>query len=508
MGYQFLVFFLLVLFLLLWGKLFIDALKKTDIPYIKIAACIICVCLFKCDWGIHFLGLEYEDAYSFSAYTRQLSFGITSDSLRLQCVDIGSLLDPQSLGTYGGHYISYSVFLYLFTSIFGFSFTSISLVNSGISLLSLLTITFYKYPNKYGWLIGVLLFCLAPAVNMFSTCFLSESFSSFLCLCFILSYFDRNNHKSILFRIFILVSFLLCILTKRDNTILFIVPAIYSLHALGNKDYKLALNEILPFIIIIILSTFFIHNFLIAEVEESSDISQSTFSFNILCSQLPIYLKSLFSFTYFNICMALFLFVIVLNLILHHSDIRLTCLVALFLISLLMYSSHYRGYYFVENLEPISEFITFRYINNFFYTIPLFLALSFRLYQKYVMPVIVILTILSLVSILLTFNLRVINNNEEYSLRFKDIEIIDEIVKNNDVVITDVPLLFLNVSTPDKYICNIQRISDINFNAPYNFYFYVDDWSVVDKRYNLGLSRYNKRLIKILPSNKKLYIIE
>lgn len=508
MGYQFLVFFLLVLFLLLWGKLFIDALKKTDIPYIKIAACIICVCLFKCDWGIHFLGLEYEDAYSFSAYARQLSFGITSDSLRIQCVDIGSLLDPQSLGTYGGHYITYSVFLYLFTSIFGFSFTSISLVNSGISLLSLLTIAFYKYPNKYGWLIGVLLFCLAPAVNLFSTCFLSESFSSFLCLCFILSYFDRNNHKSILFRIFILVSFLLCILTKRDNTIMFIVPAIYSLHALVNKNYKLALNEILPFFIIIILSTFFIHNFLIAEVEESSDISQSTFSYNILCSQLPIYLKSLFSFTYFNICMALFLFVLVLNLILHHFDIRLTCLVALFFISLLMYSSHYRGYYFVENLEPLSEFITFRYINNFFYTIPLFLALSFRVHQKYVMPVIVILTILSLVSILLTCNLRVSNNNEEYSLRFKDIEIIDEIVKNNDIVITDVPLLFLNVSTPDKYICNIQRISDINFNAPYNYYFYVDDWSIVEKRYNLGLSRYNKRLIKILPSNKKLYLIE
>lgn len=508
MGYHFLVFFLLVLFLLLWGKLFIDALKKTDIPYIKIAACIICVCLFKCDWGIHFLGLEYEDAYSFSAYARQLSFGITSDSLRIQCVDIGSLLDPQSSGTYGGHYITYSVFLYLFTSIFGFSFTSISLVNSGISLLLLLTIAFYKYPNKYGWLIGVLLFCLAPAVNLFSTCFLSESFSSFLCLCFILSYFDRNNHKSILFRIFILVSFLLCILTKRDNTIMFIVPAIYSLHALGNKSYKLALNEILPFIIIIFLSTFVIHNFLIAEVEESSDISQSTFSFNILCSQLPIYLKSLFSFTYFNICMALFLFVIVLNLILHHFSIRLICLVALSFISLLMYSSHYRGYYFVENLEPLSEFITFRYINNFFYTIPLFLALSFRLHQKYVMPVIVILTILSLVSILLTYNLRVSNNNEEYSFRFKDIEIIDEIVKNNDVVITDVPLLFLNVSTADKYICNIQRISDINFNAPHNFYFYMDDWSIVDKRYNLGLSRYNKRLIKILPSNKKLYLIE
>lgn len=508
MGYHFLVFFLLVFFLLLWSKIFIDALKKTDIPYIKIVVCIICVCLFKCDWGIHFWGLEYEDAYSFSAYARQLSFGITSDSLRLQCVDIGSLLDPQSLGTYGGHYITYPIFLYLFTSIFGFSITSISLVNSVISLLSLLTIAFYKYPNKYGWFIGVLLFCLAPAVNLFSTCFLSESFSSFLCLCFVLSYFDRNNHNSILFRIFILVSFLLCILTKRDNTVILIVPAIYSLYALWNKNYKLALNEIIPFVIILILSTLFIHNFLIAEVEESSDISQSTFSFDIFCSQLPIYLKSLFSFTYFNICMALFLFVIVLNIILRRFDIRLTCLVALFFVSLLMYSSHYRGYYFVENLEPLSEFVTFRYINNFFYAIPLFIALSFRLHQKYIMPIIVTLSILSLGSILLTYNLRITNNNEEYNLRFRDIEIIDEIVTNNDVVITDVPLLFLNVSTPDRYICNIQRISDINFNAPHKFYFYVDDWLIVDKRYNLGLSKYNKRLIKTLPSDKKLYLIE
>ena len=103
---HFIIFSCLILFLLLWSKNFFDSFSRTQHRYIKLLVCIFCACIFKCDWGIHFLGLEYEDAYSFSAYTRQLSYNILSDSIRIQCVDIGSLIEPQSLGTYGGHYIT------------------------------------------------------------------------------------------------------------------------------------------------------------------------------------------------------------------------------------------------------------------------------------------------------------------------------------------------------------------------------------------------------------------
>ena len=508
MIFHFLIFFLLILFLFLWCIVFVDSFKNAKTPYLKLATCIICLCLFKCDWGIHFLGLEYEDAYSFSAYTRQLSFGIFSDSLRVQCIDIGSLSEPLSLGTYGGHYITYPILLYIFTAIFGFSFTTISIINSGIALLSILTIAFYNYQNKYGWIVAVLLFCCAPAINLFSTCFLSESFSSFLCICFVLYYLNSRDNTIIHYRLFILISFFLCILTKRENIILLIIPGIYCIKAIYNNNYKLALKEIFPYLFIFLTTTIFIHNFMIAEIEETSDISQSTFSLGIFSYQFPIYIKSLLSISYFSICLPIFILSLILDVVYRNWNIKLTCLLCLFCCSLIMYSAHYRGYYFIENIETFNEFATFRYINNFFYILPLFIALSFDVSYKYARIILVGLMILCFISVYLTYNLRVINSKEEYTVRFNDIEIINQTTDENDVIITDVPLLFLNVSSPQKNICNVQRISEINFNSSHKFYILVDDWYTIDKRYKLNLSNYNKRLVQVLPSNKKLYLIE
>lgn len=508
MWIHFIIFSSLILFLLLWSKNFLGNFKKSESPYIKLIICIVFTLLFKYDYGFHFLGLEYEDAYSFSAYTRQLSYGVLSDSLRIQCVDIGSLSNPQSLGTYGGHYITYPIFLYLFTSIFGFSITGISIINSFISLLSILTLAFFKYENRYGWIVAVSIFCLAPAINLFSTCFLSESFSAFLCLCFVLGFFNLKNNNSEIYKIFVYLSFFLCILTKRDNAILILVPFTYAIFELFHKEYKQSIRYVLPYLIIIVLSSIFIHNLFLAEFEESTDISQTTFSFSIFLSQFPIYIKSLLSFPFFSVSAIFFSILLIYNIVSRKFSPSLVSLSVLFVASIIMYSSHYRGYYFVENLEPFNEFSTFRYLNNFFYIIPCFIALSFSLPRKYEITTLTSVLILNVFTFFLTLTLRANFSQEEYAQRFEDIENVAPLLDANDVLITDVPLLFFNLISPEQNICNIQRISELNFNSSHRFYFYADDLNVLDNRYNLNLSKFDKQVVSVLPSGLKLYLID
>lgn len=507
MGIHFIIFSCLILFLLLWSKFFIDNLKKTKYPYFKLIVCIIFTFLFKYDWGIHFLGLEYEDAYSFSAYTRQLSYGVLSDSLRIQCVDVGALTNTQSLGTYGGHYITYPIFLYLFTSLFGFSITTISVINSLISLLSIVTLAFYNYGNRYGWIASISIFCLAPAINLFSTCFLSESFSAFLCLCFVLGFLGFKNNSSAIYKIFVYLTFFLCILTKRDNTILILLPLIYSFYEILHDNYKKSMKYILPFLIIIVFFSLFIHNLFLAEFEETKDISQLTFSSRIFVSQFPIYIKSLFSFSYFSLSAIVFCTFLLYALIVRNCSLPLISLTVLFVSSIIMYSSHYRGYYFVENIESFNEFSTFRYLNNFFYIIPCFVALSFSFLRRFDITVLICLLTSNTITMFNTLTFRTNCSHEEYDLRFADLNNVDSLTNVSDVIITDVPLIFLNFVSPEQNICNIQRISDLNFKTSHRFYIYADDLRVLDKRYNLKLDVLDIQLVFVFPSGKKLYII-
>lgn len=503
---HFVVVSLLVLFLLLWSKYFYLNYKQSESRNLKILVCLICVCIFKFDWGLHFLGLEYEDAYSFSAYTRQLSFGVISDSLRLECIDIGSLEAPQSLGTYGGHYITYPLFLYLFTAIFGFSIASVSIINTFVSLLSILTLAFYNYPHKYSWIIAVSFFCFAPAINLFSTCFLAESFSAYLSICFILGFFISTKNKSTIISAFVLVSFFLCILTKRDNVVLLVIPCIYCLSYIYGKNYMLAAKYIIPFLTIFVVSLL-IHNFLVAEFEEGMDISQSTFSLNIFKSQFPIYIRSICSLTYYSICFYIFLFLLFFNILRKRMTIEMISLTTLLVISICMYSAHYRGYYFIENLEEFNDFATFRYINNFFYIIPIFIAFSSNFNSKYRTPLYICLIILGIFSVYRTITLRLACYREEQSLRFNDIENVNDMITDSDVIITDVPLLLLNVESSNQIICNIQRISDLNFKTNYKFYIFSDELTPIINRYHLDFSNITLQHIKTFPSGKKLYLV-
>lgn len=507
---QFIIFTSLILFLFLWCKNIYDRILISKNILLKFIFCLGLTLIFKCDWGFHFLGMEYEDAYSFSAYTRQLSYGIQSNDLRIEGVDIGSLNNPVTTSTYGGHFITYPLFLYLFTSIFGFSFSVISIVNTIIAFMSLLTLALlYNYQNKHAWLIATLSFCIAPAINLFSTTFLSESFSSLISIGFILSFLSLRQNSSIYHKLFVLCSFFLAILSKRDNSILFIIPILAGIYIFcTERKFIKAIKILVPFILIFIIISIFIHNIFLAEIEETSDISQPTFSITIFLSQFPIYIKSLFSFPYFSISVPLFIIALFYVFYKKHNRYEIFCLLILFLGYLTMYSAHYRGYYFIKEIESFTPFSTFRYINNFFYIIPITLALALGNGNKIWKPLCVLITIFSCISIFYTFIFRKELSREEYFSRFKDVYEVTSVIPENAVVITDVPLLFINISSPDIYICSLDQIETINFRNTNEFYLFCEDNDIFTERYNINLSSFKKLRIKEFSDGRNLYKLQ
>ena len=87
----------------------------------------------------------------------------------------------------------------------------------------------------------------------------------------------------------------------------------------------------------------------------------------------------------------------------------------LFFAYLLLYTSHYRGYFFIKE-GHVSSFETYRYINNFFYLLPImFLPLR----SKLVKPIKFIVCIALAFSLYNTYSLRFKMSETEYQERFK-----------------------------------------------------------------------------------------
>ena len=93
-------------------------LKKQGVILIFIA--LVFSVIFKFDWNLHFFGLEYEDAYVFNHSARLFSEGIYTKNFLTDGILLGSLNNPLSTGTYGGHFITFPVFLTWFYKNSGF----------------------------------------------------------------------------------------------------------------------------------------------------------------------------------------------------------------------------------------------------------------------------------------------------------------------------------------------------------------------------------------------------
>ena len=97
----------------------------------------------------------------------------------------------------------------------------------------------------------------------------------------------------------------------------------------------------------------------------------------------PAFIKAMFSIEAFSFVLTITIAWLIFFLI---RNKRLTSDIVfpfvLFCVYLILYTSHYRGYFFIKE-ERVSSFETYRYINNFFYLIPLmFISMKCKFFKQ------------------------------------------------------------------------------------------------------------------------------
>src|ERR1035437_7980548 len=372
--------------------------------------------LFKYSFQFHFFGLEYEDSYIFNFSARQLFEKIYPISFLTDGISVGSLSNSMKVFTYGGHFITYPVFISWAYHVFGYNIHIPSYVNTFIEFLIILTlsISFKKVFgfNKYWFLPGII-FSLAPAMNVFGTTQLSETFSSFIVLVSILSFF-----------------------------------------------YYFQSNKLIVLFSLLIIYFLFIQNVFLIEKTESSEISTQTFSLSNFINLFPVFIQALSKFNWFIIYLILIIASIIFISIGWQKHPQQLFLVISFLSYFIIYTLHYRSYYFVH-FADVKPFEALRYLNNFFVISTLFI--SFFFYKLLKIPnlkgvISPILFVLFLISFVYTLLLRKEFSKMEVEDRFSSPVLVLKYLseQKESVLITDNILIFQLLGNRNLELVDLQ----------------------------------------------------
>ena len=507
MEYYYICLVLLFFFFFLLMHEVIQDVKRHYASIYIIPYCILLSLLFKFDYGIGFWGLEYEDAYSFSFCSRQFSHDIYPSSFLIDAVSIGSLEKPLAIFTYGGHFITYPTFLSIFTQILGWSPQIISIINTFTAFIILVILSLLGKRNRY-WFVAPAIYCAAPIINVFTNCFLSEIFSSLLCISFVYAYLRDKNHIN---TCLCLLAFGLALLCKRENLALLFIPIIDSLIRLfGAKKKNILFESIahsIPYLIIVFIYLFGCQNVFNIESIESVDIGESTFSVDNFRRLFPVFIKSLLSINTFSMTFyAYWGFVLYIWINKKIKDKILWVSLCLFSIYLILYTSHYRGYFFLKE-EQVGTFETYRYINNFYYVIPLvFSSLSLgKIKTTYAC-----VGFMLLFSLVQTFELRNNYSTLEKNMRFKEVEIVSNYIESSDKpseLICENILLYQNVCSSDFAVCAITQFDSLVFDkTTTDYYCLLPNLEYLYQRYGININLNDFKPILQLPNKDYLYL--
>lgn len=421
--------------------------------------------LFKYSFQFHFFGLEYEDSYIFNFSARQLFEKIYPISFLTDGISVGSLSNPILTVTYGGHFITYPVFISWAYHVFGYNIHIPSYVNTFIEFLIILTlsISFKKVFgfNKYWFLPGII-FSLAPAMNVFGTTQLSETFSSFIVLVSILSFFYYFQSNKLIVLLIFGICFFTAIITKRENMVLLCLFFLFSIY----KSITLKKNiifSLLPIIVsfsLLIIYFLFIQNVFLIEKTESSEISTQTFSLSNFINLFPVFIQALSKFNWFIIYLILIIASIIFISIGWQKHPQQLFLVISFLSYFIIYTLHYRSYYFVH-FADVKPFEALRYLNNFFVISTLFI--SFFFYKLLKIPnlkgvISPILFVLFLISFVYTLLLRKEFSKMEVEDRFSSPVLVLKYLseQKESVLITDNILIFQLLGNRNLELVDLQ----------------------------------------------------
>jgi hypothetical protein len=460
--------------------------------YISIALLVVCF-IPKYDFmNKPYYGTEYEDAYVFQADSKSVNEHMSrADRFRIQIENYDFENEREDLLSYNGHFTTYSSVIALGNKVLGYSqFRTIqfNLIFSLILSLIILNSVFVKSKNIPASLIAIFIFASSPAINLFQTSGLAETFSSLMIATFIGLLFQfwkiKIEDKMVIF--FMIITLFMCMLIKRENMVLLsTLPLIvYQL----NKIQKIKWLWLIGFGL---LAYFFGVQPFSTEFLEAESIKTSTFSLSYLTIQLPAYITTLMNFQYFGVGFIVMLITYLLLFIMKKKPSFEAVTSTIILLGYLtIYCLHYRSRYFVISME-MSDFETFRYANNFFFLIPLIIGFNLSsLWDKTKVKWTTYLITASFftifaVSISYSKNLRNVLYFSELESRISPIleasKIIDSagLYKNDLVLITDIPL--------------VAKMLDVN-----DFNLKVHDFKV---GFDYTLSKKKSRLYFLIPQN-------
>jgi hypothetical protein len=424
-----------------------------------------------------FFGLEYEDSYIFSSVSKaiNINYDFSYDTLFTKYPTLGSLEEPIRTGTISGHFIFFPLLLSIINLLFGFSPTNILVVNSILSVfqiyITIKTFEIFIKSNQILLCFG-LVYSTIPFLVIQNSSGLSETFSSIfvsLAVYFALKSIEKTHSKRktlILYILFVMIS----IFIKRDNLILILIPISDLFYELFlKKNYKIPFKElsILSLIVffLILLSLFI--DIKRTLNDEMNDIGQNPIMFEYFKQIFPIFLTSLTEFSFFSVTGVLFFLGI---LCLNSYDKNSLILLILSLMYMVMYSIHYRSYYMIHGNFIPKTFDTFRYFTNFYSVIFLFGAIQItrvRLGSIKIMnnTRVLIFAILTLIGFNLYSLLEHKSNfsEEEKVIRITPVKRILSLINENDVIVTDLPVIFQIYGKPNLYTVDITQMTNFEF---------------------------------------------
>ena len=469
-----------------------------------------------------FWGLEYEDSFIYNDTARYLSFEYDYKSMPFKCQSCldGSYEKCTSYGSFGGHFLTFPYLISIINYIFSYNYNNVFILNFFISISILILIIRWtkQNSNSFSLPIFIILLSLTPFITLFNTSGLSETLSSLFVLIFFLSVF-KLNEIDFKFSFTFLIAFLtliISILIKRENltllVFLFIIPFLryYFNQRILVKNYIMfALSTS-----IVILALIYKINVLEVESNEGVDVGSPTFNFTNFFINIQQLVLAILNYSYWGITGIVFIISTIYFFIKKYkSKIGLFSLV-LILLYIVVYCSHYRSYYQVK-FNIVHPFETLRYSTNYFPLIAIFIS-SQNFPESKVRKLFNNNYIMFLSFILLAYNvfeLRINLSDDEYFSRIRPVETTLNHCKKNDIIITDIPIIFhcfasSNQTIVDLYSLNQTRLDNLLVDGINNNIFYLkpkndnyDRYKLLFNDNNFSSMIWNDRQYKLLKYN-------
>jgi len=358
----------------------LEILKKRKV---WIVASITLAVLVKYPFGDNeFSGLEYEDSFIYNAAARfamQSGAATTVQPFLTSYCSNGSLDACIEYSTYSTHVIGYSSVIAGVQKIFGYSPHLAHFVSFLASVLcaGFLFVTAMLISRSVAYsAMAVLIFDLLPFQNLFATASVVEPFSSLFVLLSLLIYLlcvHFRSQKTQLWRIGLswvglLLVWLACILIKKENAVsIALLPIGTMTIALFRKQPLRELTwGVVPICgIWVALIWFYLAGIDVAETirAETPDVGGFPFSIYFFSKLFPVFVSTLCDWRLFFVVSALLPIALVKLIWGPVKSPLMWYPIALFFSYLIIYSLHYRSYYFIKT-DVVNEFDTYRYLSH------------------------------------------------------------------------------------------------------------------------------------------------